>query len=129
MTDIEKDFLEIRSLIEKAKSQALKSVNKELINLYWKIGESISRKLNSSQWGDAVVDQLATYLQTNQPDIKGFSRRGLYRMRQFYETYSALENLSTLLTQIPWSSHLHIMAKTKTMEEKESKIVCEREKK
>lgn len=40
-------------------------------------------------------------------------------MRQFYETYVGFENVSTLLTQIPWSSHLHIMAKTKTMEEKE----------
>jgi predicted nuclease of restriction endonuclease-like (RecB) superfamily len=119
MTDTEKEFSEIRGLIEKAKSQALKSVNKELITLYWNVGERISRKLNSSQWGDAVVDQLATYLRATQPELKGFSRRGLYRMRQFYETYSELENVSTLLTQISWSSHLHIMAKTKTIEEKE----------
>ena len=55
----------------------------------------------------------------NPAELKGFSRRGLYRMRQFYETYTELENVSTLLTQIPWSSHLHIMAKCKTTEEKE----------
>lgn len=119
MADAEKEFHEIRHLIEKSKSQALKSVNKELITLYWNVGERISRKLSSSQWGDAVVEQLATYLQTTQPDLKGFSRRGLYRMRQFYETYNELANVSTLLTQIPWSCHLHIMAKTKTIEEKE----------
>lgn len=40
-------------------------------------------------------------------------------MRQFYETYTEIENVSTLLTQIPWSGHLHIMAKCKTIEEKE----------
>ncbi|MCP4148264.1 MAG: DUF1016 domain-containing protein, partial [bacterium] len=117
-TDAKKEFHEIRRLIETAKSQALKSVNKELITLYWNVGERISRRLNDSQWGDAVVEQLATYLRRTQPELKGFSRRGLYRMRQFYETYNQLENVSTLLTQIPWSCHLHIMAKTKTIEEK-----------
>ena len=114
-----KEFQEIHQLIKKAKAEALKHVNKELINLYWSVGEFISLKLKSSEWGEAVVNQLAEYLQQTQPELKGFSRRGLYRMLQFYETYSNFENVSTLLTQIPWSSHLHIMAKTKTLEEKE----------
>jgi len=118
-SEMEKDFQEINRLIKKAKSEALKHVNKELINLYWNVGKFINNKLKSSQWGDAVVEQLARYLQRTQPELKGFSRRGLYRMRQFYETYTELENVSTLLTQIPWSSHLHIMAKCKTIEEKE----------
>jgi len=118
-TETEREFREIDSLINKAKSEALKHVNKELINLYWNVGKFIDNKLKSSQWGDGVVTQLADYLQRTHPELKGFSRRGLYRMRQFYETYSGLENVSTLLTQIPWSSHLHIMAKSKTIEEKE----------
>ncbi len=116
---MEREFRAIDSLIKKAKSEALKHVNKELINLYWNVGKFIDNKLKSSQWGDGVVTQLADYLQRIQPELKGFSRRGLYRMRQFYETYSELENVSTLLTQIPWSSHLHIMAKSKTIKEKE----------
>jgi len=106
-------------LIKKAKSEALKNVNKELINLYWNVGKFISNKLKSSQCGDAVVEELARYLQRTQPGLQGFSRRGLYRMRQFYETYNELENVSTRLTQIPWSGDLHIMAKCKTIEEKE----------
>ncbi len=108
--EFEKEFQEIDSLIKKARADALKRVNKELINLYWNVGGVIANKLKLSQWGDAVVEQLAKYLQKTQPELKGFSRRGLYRMRQFYETYTELENVSTLLTQIPWSSHLHIMA-------------------
>jgi hypothetical protein len=60
------------------------------------------------------MDQLAKYLKQTQPEFKGFSRRGLYRMRKFYETYLGLKNVSTLLTQISWSCHLHIMVKSKT---------------
>lgn len=90
-----------------------------MIKLYWNVEEFVSRKLKSSEWVDAVVNQLAKYLQQTQTELKGFPRRGLYRMRQFYETYSGLKNVSTLLTQIPWSCHLHIISKTKTIEEKE----------
>ena len=116
---MEIEFREINRLIKKAKSEALKHVNKELIKLYWNVGKFISNKLDSSRWGDGVVEQLARFLQRTQPELKGFSRRGLYRMRQFYETYTEFENVSTLLTQIPWSNHLHIIAKCKTIEEKE----------
>lgn len=65
------------------------------------------------------MDQLAHYIQTSHPEIKGFTRLGIYRMRQFYDAYCDKEFVSTLLTQISWSSHLHILAKTKTIEEKE----------
>jgi hypothetical protein len=55
----------------------------------------------------------------NCPEIKGFNRRGLYRMKQFYETYKDNEFVSTLLTQISWSNHLAILSSTKSMEERE----------
>lgn len=116
---LEKQFSEILHLIKEAKHRAIKSVNTELITLYWQVGEYISNKVESAEWGEAVVDQLAEYINTSQQDLKGFTRRGLYRMRQFYDTYKANENVSTLLSQISWSSHLHIMSKTKTIEEKE----------
>jgi hypothetical protein len=49
--NIEKHFSEIIQLIRKAKNNALKSVNKELINLYWQVGEYINAKVESAIWG------------------------------------------------------------------------------
>lgn len=112
-------FSEVVKMIYKARYDAIKNVNAELVKLYWSIGEYISRKLKSAEWGDAVVDTLSGYIQTNHPEFKGFTSRGLFRMRQFYETYCHNKIATTLLTQIAWSSHLHIISKTKTIEEKE----------
>jgi predicted nuclease of restriction endonuclease-like (RecB) superfamily len=83
------------------------------------MGHLISSKLKSAAWGEGVVDQLASYIQEHAPELKGFTRRSLYRMRQFYEAYEGNEKVSTLLTQLPWSAHLHILAKTSTTEEKQ----------
>ena len=116
---IEKQFIEITELIRKARYNALKSVNTELVNLYLDVGEYISRKVESAEWGMGVIDNLADYLKRTQPELKGFNRRGLYRMKQFYETYKDYPELSTILRELTWSSHLHILSKTKSIEEKE----------
>ena len=119
LMELEKQFTEITQLIQKARYNALKSVNKELINLYWEVGEYISKKIESSEWGMAVVDSLADYLLRTQPDLKGFTRRGLYRMKQFYETYKPYPKLSPLVRELSWTNNLHILSKTKSIEEKE----------
>lgn len=97
---MEKEFLAIVSLIQQAKGNAYRALNSELINLYWNVGKFIHAKLDSTSWGDKTVDQLAQYIQNNHPDIKGFNRRGLYRMRQFYQTYAGQQFVSSEMTQI-----------------------------
>ncbi|CAN5324761.1 PDDEXK nuclease domain-containing protein [soil metagenome] len=86
-----KQFSEILNLAKQARNSAYKSVNIELINLYWQVGEYISHKVESAEWGMNVVDKLAEYMEKKSPDLKGFDRRGLYRMKRFYETYSPQE--------------------------------------
>lgn len=113
------DFGAVISIIENAKGRALKAVNAELINMYWEVGEYLSKLCAESSFGDKVVDEVANYISNNTPTIKGFNRRGLYRMKQFYETYKDDEFVSTLLTQISWSNHLAIMTKAKTREERD----------
>jgi len=115
----DKQFDEIIAIIHNARYNAIKSVKAELVKLYWNIGSYISKKIGSAEWGDGVVDQLADYIQSKQPEFKDFTRRGLYRMKQFYEVYRSNKFASTVLTQISWSGHLHILSKTKTIEEKE----------
>ena len=65
-----------------------------------------------------LCKRLADFFATNYPELKGFNRRGLYRMKQFYELYKDNEKVSTLLTQLNWSNHLKIMSACKTMEER-----------
>ena len=113
------EFDEILSLIEVARQRAFAAVNTALIDLYWSIGEYISRKLESATWGEGVVQQLANHIARKHPDLKGFNQRNLFRMRQFYETYQGDEKLSALLTQLSWTHNLLILSRSKRPEERE----------
>ena len=105
-------------IIEDSRNNALKKVNEELIRMYWNVGEYLSIASESTAFGDAFIDSIAKQIQDAFPGIKGFNRRGLYRMKQFYETYTEDEFVSAMLTQISWTNHLAIMSKAKTVEER-----------
>lgn len=115
----EQVFAEIVAMIQSTRQKALASVNIALIDLYWQVGEVISRKISNDGWGKGTVGALASYIQEQNPGIKGFSQQNLWRMRQFFETYRDYPKLSTLLRELPWSSNLHIISKTKRPEERE----------
>ena len=121
------DFEEVLKLIDAARLRATSAVNTTLIELYWRIGEYISRKIDSATWGEGVVDQLAEHIARTHPSLRGFTRRNLFRMRQFYETYRGNEKVSALLTQLPWTHNLLILAKSKREEEREFylRLACE----
>jgi predicted nuclease of restriction endonuclease-like (RecB) superfamily len=112
-------FTDIIQLIKKSRTSAIKAVNAELINLYWNIGEHISKKIEQSEWGDSVVIELANFIQTNEPEIKGFSDKNIWRMKQFYETYKDIPKLSPLVREISWTNNLMIFSRCKTIEEME----------
>lgn len=116
---MDKRFTDIIQLIKQSRTNAIRAVNAELINLYWNIGEYISKKIEQSQWGGSVVTELAKYIQQNEPEIKGFSDKNIWRMKQFYETYKDFSKLSTLLREISWSHNLAIFSRCKTAEERE----------
>ena len=97
---LQKQFAEVILLIKQSRFNAIKAVNTELINLYWNVGAYIHKQLANANWGEKTVDELADFIQKNHPDLKGFDRRGLYRMNQFYETYVSMTFVSTMSTQI-----------------------------
>jgi predicted nuclease of restriction endonuclease-like (RecB) superfamily len=109
----------IIDLIQNAKQNALRSVNSELIKLYWNVGKYLSEESEKSSWGDSFVDATAEFIKKQHPEIKGFNRRGLYRMMRFYNTYPDFEFVTTVLSQISWSGHLVILAGAKTKEERD----------
>lgn len=114
----EQHFIEVIQLINKARASAYQAVNTELINLYWNIGKYISEQVASQAWGRSVVSQLAKYIEKKAPDLKGYSERNLWRMRQFYDTYKDYPKLSPLATELSWTNNLIILG-TKTISEKE----------
>ena len=111
-------FDEVISIIENARNRALKAVNTELIQMYWDVGKYLSKLCAEAEFGDKVIDDVAAFIAKTNPGVKGFNRRGLYRMKQFYETYKDDEFVSALLTQISWTNHLLILSGTKSKEER-----------
>jgi len=115
----ESTFMEILELIQCAKERAHRAVNTELVVLYWQIGEYVTGKLESSEWGDRVVEELARYIAISQPGLRGFTRANLFRMVQFYRLYRDDQIVAPLVRQLSWSHHLVIMARCKRVEERE----------
>lgn len=112
-------FGEILGLIASARQQAVQAVNVALIDLYWRVGAIISRKIAAAEWGDGVVSRLAERIALEHPGLRGFTRPNLFRMRQFYETYCGDEKVSALLRQLPWTHNLTILSQSKRPEERE----------
>lgn len=111
-------FEEVISIIENARENAFRAVNRELINMYWDIGEYVSRRVSDGGWGKSVVKDFADFIQSRYVGIKGFSSSNIWRMKQFYETYRESEKLATLSRELTWSHNLQIMS-CKTVEERE----------
>ena len=115
----EQEFSDIILLIKQSRLNAVKSVNKELIDLYWNVGKYIHERIESSVWGKSVVKELADYMSKTESNLKGFSDKNLWRMKQFYESYKDFPKLSTLLRELSWSHNLAIFSRCKSLEERE----------
>jgi predicted nuclease of restriction endonuclease-like (RecB) superfamily len=109
----------IKQRIRSAQYEALKSVNKELIALYWDIGKMIADRQKGETWGKSVVEQLAVDLQKEFSGIGGFSVQNLWYMRQFYTEYRNNNKLQPLVGEISWAKNLVIMSKCKNDLERE----------
>ena len=95
-----RQFADVVEMIRNTCNQVLRMANTALIDLYWKVGQYLSVKISSAEWGEGVVKQLAEHIGRNCPDINGFSTKNLWRMKQFYEAYAGKEKLLPLVRQI-----------------------------
>jgi predicted nuclease of restriction endonuclease-like (RecB) superfamily len=102
----------IKDQIRQTQYQSLRVVNKQMITMYWQIGETLSSQVVNS-WGKSVVETLSRDLRIEYPDVKGFSTRNLWSMKNFYEEYSTSQKLQQLVAEIPWGQNLLIMTKIK----------------
>ena len=111
--DYIKLLAEIQERIRTAQYVALRAVNKELIALYWDIGQMIVTRQQGETWGKSVVQRFAADLRSEFPGISGFSAQNLWRMKQFYETYAGSEKLSPLVREIGWTHNVIILMNCK----------------
>jgi predicted nuclease of restriction endonuclease-like (RecB) superfamily len=116
--ELEQQFSEVSQLILHAKERAFQAVNRELVGLYWQIGEYVSYKINANSWGKSIVLELSDFIQRTEPNIKGFSPQNIWRMKQFYETYKDNQKLATVWRELSWSHH-RLIIPCKTSEERE----------
>lgn len=110
---------QIKQRIRSGQYEALRAVNRELITLYWDIGQLIVTRQQGEVWGKSVVKTLAQDLKREFPGVTGFSASNLWRMKLFYETYEGSEKLAPLVREIGWSHNLVIMEKCKDDLERE----------
>lgn len=104
---------ELKTAIRQAQNQALQSVNKVLIQLYWTIGQRIVEKQDQYGWEKSIVSQISEELQKEFVGQNGFSERNLWNMRNFYVAYKDHPKLQTLSAEISWSHNVKILQKLK----------------
>ena len=109
------DFLrDLKTRIRVAQVKAALAVNRELVLLYWQIGQDLAIRQQTQNWGEGVISRLAADLAVAFPGIEGFSSRNLHRMRVFYLAYSDEAQFVTQpVSQIPWGHNIVLLQKTK----------------
>lgn len=117
---------EITTRIRSAQYEALKSVNREMIALYWEIGKQITEQQTTHGWGKSVVQNLSQDIQKEFPGIKGFGVSNMWDMARFYAEYQSNEILQPLVGEISWSKHIVILTKCKETQQRQFYILATR---
>jgi predicted nuclease of restriction endonuclease-like (RecB) superfamily len=123
------DFAEVLGHIQQTRQRIFAQANTALIDLYWRIGQTLSHKLAQAGWGKGVVAELARYIALADPSLKGFSDKNLWRMKQFFEVYRGDKELSALARVLPWTHNTTIFSRCKSPEERRFYLtLCQQEK-
>ena len=102
------DFANVLGIIQDYRSKAIQTINHASVMTAWHVGAYVSDKIKNAQWGSKVVQQLAEYIHTQDPTLKGWSRRTIYKMVQFYDVYSSEQFIAraTTLKLLPASQEI-----------------------
>jgi hypothetical protein len=116
-------FTDIIHLIKQSRTNAIKAVNAELLNLYWNIGEHISYKIEQSEWVDSVVTELSNFMQTYEPEIKRFLDTNICRMKQFYGAFSQLFKTLSIAQNFRKQTFINVLKTNNVMFIKQTFII------
>lgn len=112
------NFNQIVELINNRKNNAYRKINEEMIQLYFEVGKYVNELKEKSTYGDKISEKVAEFLKNNYPELKGFTKRNIERMVQFYNTYKDDEIAIPLITQLSWTNNLLILSGAKNQEER-----------
>ncbi|HEY3490382.1 MAG TPA: PDDEXK nuclease domain-containing protein [Candidatus Deferrimicrobiaceae bacterium] len=104
----------VKGAIRQARIRAARTVNRELIGLYWNIGREIAERSERAGWGKGIVEKLSRDLSEAFPDSRGFSPNSLWSMQQLYLEYRESPILPQLVGEIPWGHNRLIINKVKS---------------
>ncbi|WP_321430683.1 DUF1016 N-terminal domain-containing protein [uncultured Methanolobus sp.] len=130
-------IIELKQKFRQAQVKAAVKVNSTLLKFYWELGADIVEKQKDAVWGSAFLKHLSADLMEEFPDVKGFSKRNLERIRSWYLFYSDADEIATQavsqmeqrsvfqsetfpfsqLFEIPWSHNLIIVSKCSSIEQ------------
>lgn len=120
-TDYQQWLADLKQGFRQRQIKAAVAVNRELLEFYWQLGESIVERQQHSQWGDGFLTQLSADLMSEFPDVKGFSKRNLEEIRHWYRFWSAdsaiAQQAVAQLVQVPWGHNLLIITKSQSPQE------------
>jgi predicted nuclease of restriction endonuclease-like (RecB) superfamily len=114
-----KEFSEVLNKIQETRKKVFNHINTALIDLYWQIGQFISYRVKTETWGKGVVKELALFINQQDSEIKGFSDKNLWRMKQFFETYQEDSKLLSMVRELAWTHNTIIFSRCKSVEERE----------
>lgn len=112
------NFNQIVELINNRKNNAYRKINEEMIQLYFEVGKYVNELKEKSTYGDKISEKVAEFLKNNYPELKGFTKRNIERMVQFYNTYKDDEIGISLITQLSWTNNLLVLSGAKNQEER-----------
>ena len=144
---IDKEYIQwisdIKRRYRNAQIKTAVKVNSEQLLFNWQLGRDLVIRRAEEKWGKGVVEQLSLDLQREFPEVKGFSTRNLWLMKQWYSFYAINYNATGLIEQlekslnvsgeklhqvsaemafpsifsyVPWKHHILIISKCKTIE-------------
>jgi predicted nuclease of restriction endonuclease-like (RecB) superfamily len=108
---------QLKAKIGAAQIKAAVTVNRQLLELYWELGREIYEKQQTANWGETLIDQLASDLSAAFPGVKGFSRANLFFIRKWYLFFRESELVSQLVRLIPWGHNRLIITRCKHVSE------------
>lgn len=117
MPDGYTDLLEdLKATVKAARTKALRTINTQLIELYWTIGKGVRLQQERPGWGSGVIKRMSSGLHAEFPEMKDLSPRNIQYMTTFAGAWQGGPIAQQAVAQLPWGHVPVLMDKLDTRE-------------